>query len=111
MAKIRNTTGEDRTLPWLGGRLVLEGQVVDVPDEDTYAYTQQSGWEPVDEAAKAAHDAADIPESTGPVEPAGNASREDWVDYVTSTERATAADLEHMNRDEIRDTYKTGSDQ
>lgn len=58
MAKIKNETGEDRILPWLGDRLVLAGQVVEVSDDDVYAYTQQDGWKPADDAAKKAHKAA-----------------------------------------------------
>lgn len=59
MAKIKNVSGEDRTVPSLGHRLVLTGAVVEVPDEDTYAYTcQESVWAPEDKAAKEAHQAA-----------------------------------------------------
>ena len=53
--KIKNTSGEDRLVSWLGGRMVLAGQVVDVPEADVYSYTQQSIWEPADAAAKAVH--------------------------------------------------------
>lgn len=110
MAKIKNVFGEDRTLPWLGNRLVLDGQVVEVPDEDVYAYTQQSGWEPADDAAQGIHDeAAAVAVETVKVEsgePAGNASREDWVTFVTGTGRATPDELDGLSRDEIRDTYK-----
>jgi hypothetical protein len=65
MAKVKNISGGDLTVPWLGGRLVLAGQVVEVPDGDTYAYTQQtSTWEPNDAKAKSAHKAAEAsPES------------------------------------------------
>jgi hypothetical protein len=60
MAKVKNISGGDLTVPWLGGRLVLAGQVVEVPDDDTYAYTQQtSTWEPNDAKAKSAHKAAE----------------------------------------------------
>jgi hypothetical protein len=106
MAKIKNTTGEDRILPWLNDRLVLAGQVVDVPDADVYAYTQQVGWEPADEAARAAHSDAEPDDGETLTEPAGNASREDWAAWVVATERATDADLADKSRDEIRDTYK-----
>ena len=41
MAKIRNVSGEARLVPWLGGRLVLDGQVVEIPDDDLDAYTCQ----------------------------------------------------------------------
>ena len=39
MARIKNVSGEDRTLD---GRLVLAGQVVEVPDEDVESYTCQT---------------------------------------------------------------------
>lgn len=57
--KIKNTSGLDLIVPWLGGRLVMAGQVVDVPEGDVWAYTQQSGWAPADDEAQAVHDAAD----------------------------------------------------
>lgn len=45
MAKVKNVSGEDRTVPELGGRLVLAGEVVEVPDERADAYTcQESNW-------------------------------------------------------------------
>jgi hypothetical protein len=48
VARIRNISGEDRIVPWLGGRLVIDGAVVEVPDEDFEAYTcQESTWAPV----------------------------------------------------------------
>lgn len=54
--KIRNVSGEDRTVPSLGGRLVLAGAVVDVPLDDLYAYTcQTTVWQPHDTAATKAH--------------------------------------------------------
>lgn len=53
MAKIKNVSGEDRLVPWLGGRLVLDGQVVDVPDRDVPAYCcQTETWSPADAATK-----------------------------------------------------------
>lgn len=58
MAKIKNVSGVDLVVPWLGDRLVLAGQVVEVPDGDVYAYTQQESWDPADAAAKKAHDKA-----------------------------------------------------
>lgn len=58
MAKIKNVSGEDRIVPSLGGRLVLDGAVADVPTEDVYAYTcQESNWAPVDKDATKAHEA------------------------------------------------------
>lgn len=62
MAKIRNKSGDDRTVTGLGGRLVLAGQKVDVPVEDVHSYTcQVTIWEPADDEAQAAHDAAETP--------------------------------------------------
>lgn len=67
MAKIKNVSGEDRLVPGLGGRLVLAGAVVEVPDEDAHAYTcQETNWAPADKAATKAHDAAaPTPEKEG----------------------------------------------
>lgn len=31
--KIQNVSGASLTLPWLGDRLVLAGQVIEIPDE------------------------------------------------------------------------------
>lgn len=56
MPKIRNTSGENLTVPSLGGRLVLDGGVVEVSAAEVYGFTQQSIWEPVDDAATKAHD-------------------------------------------------------
>ena len=42
MARIRNISGEDLTVPGLDGRLVLAGQIVEVPDEDVDSYTCQT---------------------------------------------------------------------
>jgi hypothetical protein len=59
MAKIKNVSGEDLNVPGLGGRLVLDGAVIEVPDEDTYSYTcQESNWAPADKGATKAHEAA-----------------------------------------------------
>jgi hypothetical protein len=57
MAKIRNISGEDRTIE--AGRLVLAGAVIDVPDEAVYGFTQQSLWDPADADAEAAHAASE----------------------------------------------------
>jgi hypothetical protein len=109
MAKIRNTTGEDRILPWLGDRLVLDGQVVDVPAEDVYAYTQQEGWAPVDEDAQAIHDEAAerdalVADALVTDElPAGNAKLAEWQAYAT----AHGVDVEGLTRDQIRDHFNT----
>lgn len=118
MAKIRNASGEDRTLSAAaGGRLVLAGAVIDVPDEDVYGYTQQSIWEPVDDDAQAAHDEAHaayeaalrvdlgLPEPAQD-QPAGNASREEWAAFVVTAGLASEDEISGLGRDEIRDTYK-----
>lgn len=55
--KIKNTSGEDLLVPWLGGRLVIAGAVVEVPADTVTAYTQQeSTWAPADDEAQALHD-------------------------------------------------------
>ena len=47
MARIKNVSGEDLIVPGLDGRLVLAGQIVDVPDDDADAYTCQTvNWAP-----------------------------------------------------------------
>lgn len=57
-AKIKNVSGEDLLVPWLGDRLVLDGQAIEVPVDQVYAFTQQDGtWEAYDNAAKKAHKA------------------------------------------------------
>jgi hypothetical protein len=58
MAKIKNVSGEGRSVPLLGGRLVLAGQVVDVDPDDVYGFTcQEANWACVDKAATDAHKA------------------------------------------------------
>lgn len=42
VAKVKNISGVDRTVPELGGRLVLDGQVVEVPDERAEDYLSQT---------------------------------------------------------------------
>ena len=42
MTRIRKVSGEDRTVSGLGGRLVLAGQVVELPNEDAPSYTCQT---------------------------------------------------------------------
>lgn len=99
MAMIRNVSGEARAVPW-EGRIVDDGEVLAVPVEDVWAYTQQAGvWEPADEAAQAVHDEA------GTSRPRGNASREEWVRWVVAKGLAAEQDLENLTRDELRDTY------
>jgi hypothetical protein len=55
MSRIKNVSGEDLVVPWLGDRLVQAGQIVEVPDADVYSYTQTASWEPTDKAARDAH--------------------------------------------------------
>ena len=44
MPKIRNVSGEDLYVPWLD-RVVVDDEVVDVPDEDGAAYlVQDKTW-------------------------------------------------------------------
>ena len=59
MPKIKNVSGDDLIVPWLGDRLVLAGAVVEVPEEDVYASTQTVLWAPADKPSKEAHQAAD----------------------------------------------------
>lgn len=113
--KVKNVSGEDVVVPWLGSRLVLAGQVVDVPEGDVYAYTQTPLWEPADKGAESAHKAAheDYERRAGfeptpdevPEAPGKNASREEWAAYVIGSGHATAEQIDGLGRDEIRDTY------
>jgi hypothetical protein len=116
MAKIRNASGEDRLVPWLGDRLVLAGQVVDVPDDDVYAFTQQTAWSPADPAATEAHDTAEA--ERAPIEeaieerehgrnepPARNAARQAWAAWALARNLATEEQLANLTRDQIRDEY------
>lgn len=115
MATIRNKSGIDLIVPWLGDRLVLSGQRVEVPDEDVYAYTQQEAtWEAVDDSAKSLTDegaaqaeaAANGTATTAAAEPPpGNASRDEWAAYVTGRGLATPDELEGRGRDSLRDEY------
>ena len=112
MSKIRNVSGQDLSVPWLGDRLVVAGQVVDVPAEDVYAYTQQAGWDPADDEAQTLHAAGEehaeeieAVVSGEAEEPSGNASREEWATYVVAKGLATEEQLEGLNRNQIRDTY------
>lgn len=66
MPKIRNVSGEDRIVPALGGRLVVAGQVVDVPADEVFGFTQQSIWEAADADAQAVHDDADAARNPQP---------------------------------------------
>lgn len=58
MAKIRNKSGSDLFVPALG-RMVMDGQVVEVPNSDAYGFTQQSIWEAADKAASQADSEAE----------------------------------------------------
>ena len=53
MPKVRNISGRDRVLPWLGDRLVEADAVVEVPDADPYI-CQESTWELVSDKKKGA---------------------------------------------------------
>ena len=54
-SKIKNISGRDRIVPWLGGRIVFAGQEVEVPTEDLKSYTaQKSIWRAVKEKREAA---------------------------------------------------------
>lgn len=125
MAKIKNVSGEDLVVPVLGGRLVQAGQVIEVPDELVYSFTQQEpNWRPDGDAAETAHEEghraylerAGLVETEGgeevPVteEPAGNASREEWAAYAVGAGLATPEELDGKGRDEIRDTYGSTDD-
>jgi hypothetical protein len=63
MAKVKNVSGHDLHDGY-AGRLVLAGQVVDVPDEVLWNYTQRApgqtglNWDPADEKSKKLHDKA-----------------------------------------------------
>ena len=121
MAKIRNISGEARVVPSLGDRLVLPNQVVEVLDDDAYGFTQQTTvWAAADTATEELSESAEAeyqerleeslrppqpPEEVVLHQPAGNASREEWVAYVTAAGLATADDLGDMGRDAIRGTY------
>lgn len=112
--KIKNVSGEDLLVPWLGHRLVSKGQVVEVEEEQVYNFTQQSIWEPADEDAQNVHDEAEkvyapLAEALAgePLEvPARNATREAWATYVVAA--GLAPDLESLDgkgRDQIRDEF------
>ena len=73
MAKIRNTAGYDVEVPSLG-RMVLAGQVIEVPDDAVEGFTHPGApselWAPSDQAAKDIHqglvDAAAPPAEEAP---------------------------------------------
>lgn len=76
MAKIRNTSGYDVEVPSLG-RMVLAGQVIEVPDDAVEGFTHPGApselWAPSDQAAKDIHqkfvDAAAPPPEPEPAPP------------------------------------------
>lgn len=141
MGKVQNNTGEARVIPSLGGKYVKPSQIFDVPDDQVYGLTQcgsyetevdgetvvVGGWDPVDDAAKAAHAEAHqaylerrsaelggvpVDDNGAPLppieleEPAGNASREEWAEYVVAARLATEDEIDGKGRDELRDTYR-----
>lgn len=54
MAKVRLIDTEPRIVPWLNGRVVQPGEVVDVPDAQFESYVcQPLVWQAVDEPAAA----------------------------------------------------------
>lgn len=59
MAKIRNTSGTDVEVPSLG-RMVLAGQVIEVPDDQVESFTHPGApselWAPSDKTAKDIHE-------------------------------------------------------
>lgn len=57
--QIKLIAGEERIVPALGNRLVLNGQKVDVTADQVYGFTcQTTVWEPADAEAKKVHKAA-----------------------------------------------------
>lgn len=129
MGNVRNVSGEDRFPAELGGRLVMPGQVVEVPDDSVYGYTCQDAWEPADEETaavageqEAANAAAnpvpdpdiepepvDVDDYDDTAPPAGNATRDEWVVWAVTVKKVDVAVLKDMGRDEIRDTYGPAS--
>lgn len=114
MSTIKNVSGQDLMLPWLNERLVLAGEVVEVPEEHVYAYTcQTETWAPVDDDAKALHESGvEAFETTRRAEeplaePAGNATTEAWAAWVVAAGLATAEEVDGMGRNELREAYGT----
>lgn len=54
MPKVRNASGENVYVGTLGGRLVLDGAVIEVDADDVYSYTSSSVWAAADKAAEKA---------------------------------------------------------
>jgi predicted component of type VI protein secretion system len=107
MAAVRNVR-EDHDVT-VDGRLVLRGATIDVPVEQVYGLTSQvENWQPADDEAQAAHDAASTAHEAI-VEheaPARNASLEVWQEYARAL-GATEDDLDGKTRGDLIDTYTT----
>jgi hypothetical protein len=96
MAKIRNTSGEDLEVPSLG-RMVLAGQVIEVPDDAVEGFTHPGApsqlWAPSDQAAKDIHqklvDAAGPPPEAEPAPP---------LDDLTKTELEVLAEARGLSK-------------
>lgn len=59
MPRIKNVSGSDRAVPSLGGRVVVNGEVVEVSEDEVYGFTcQESNWKPGDKATQKIHDEA-----------------------------------------------------
>lgn len=56
LCKVKNVSGSDRTLD---GRIVVAGQVIEVPEDAVYGLTcQEPNWKPADKATQKVHDEA-----------------------------------------------------
>ena len=109
MATIRNTSGRDLNLPWLGDRLVLAGAEIEVPDDTSYNYTTQDLWSPVDSTAQELHTTGrdlETPQVEAEPKPAGNAGRDEWAAYAL-TQGSTEAEIEPLTRDDLRARFTT----
>lgn len=61
MPSVKNISGENRIVPSLGGRLVLAGQEVEVPEGDVEAFTCQAAtWALADKPNKRTNDKAEV---------------------------------------------------
>lgn len=61
MARLKNVSGEDLIVPGLDSRLVLAGQIVEVPDDEAEAYAcQETNWKQTTKVKEA--EAKDEPE-------------------------------------------------
>ena len=91
-------TDHIRKLIQIGGAVVVAGSL-DEPDAP--AYGEQPDAEP-DNAAEAAEDAAESERPEYPV-PAGNASRDDWAEFIASRGLGVT---EGKTRDELREIWQ-----